>query len=499
MQLYDKDLLSVQEVRELIQRAKYAQQELAARPQSEIDEIIRAIADAGVRNAARLGKMAQEETGFGVAEDKTIKNVFGSRVVYDYIRNLKVVGILEQDEKNKTYTFGVPMGVIAGLIPSTNPTSTVFYKAIISLKAGNAIVFSPHPNAKNCILAAVSVIRQAIAEAGANEDLVGCVTIPTVQATNTLMSHRDTALILATGGSAMVRSAYSSGTPALGVGPGNGPAYIEKTADIPTAVRRILGSKTFDNGTICSSEQSIITETELVPAVKAELERQGGYFLSPEQAHKLGKFILRGDGTMNPQIVGRDVHVIAELAGIEIPKNARVLIAKEDGVGYGHPYSNEKLAPILAFFSEDSYEKVCERCVQLLTYEGAGHTFCIHTEDQNVLDYFVSRIPASRIVVNAGGTLGGIGGTTHMMPSLTLGCGAEGGSATSDNVGPLNLINKRVVAYGLRENEQVSKEALACQPICQIEKAAPSLVTEPALEEIVLSVIKKLQGMDVDL
>ena len=319
MQLYDKDLLSVQEVRELVQRAKIAQQKFAVKSQREIDLVIRAIADAGVRNSVRLGKMAQEETGFGIAEDKTIKNVFGSRIVYDFIRDMRVVGILEHDEKNKTYTVGVPMGVIAGLIPSTNPTSTVFFKAIIALKAGNAIVFSPHPYANNCILAAVNVIRQALAEAGADEDLVGCVTIPTSQATNTLMSHPDTALILATGGSAMVRAAYSSGTPALGVGPGNGPAYIERTADIPTAVKRILASKTFDNGTICSSEQSIITETDMVPDVQRELERQGGYFLSSEQAQKLGKFILRGDGTMNPLIVGKDVHVIAELAGIDIP------------------------------------------------------------------------------------------------------------------------------------------------------------------------------------
>ncbi|HNZ63523.1 MAG TPA: aldehyde dehydrogenase family protein, partial [Bacillota bacterium] len=200
MQLYDKDLLSVQEVRELVQRAKHAQQQLATKSQDDIDEIIRAIADAGVRNAVRLGRMAQEETGFGIAEDKAVKNIFGSRVVYDYVRDMKTVGVLEHDEVNKTFTVGVPMGVIAGLIPSTNPTSTVFYKSIISIKAGNSIVFSPHPNAKNCILAAVSVIRQAIAEAGANEDLVNCVTIPTVQATNTLMSHRDTALILATGG-----------------------------------------------------------------------------------------------------------------------------------------------------------------------------------------------------------------------------------------------------------------------------------------------------------
>ena len=337
MQLYDKDLLSVQEVRELVERAKAAQQELSEKSQQEVDAIVKSIADAGVRNARRLAKLAHEETGFGVEADKVIKNVFASRDVYEHIKDMKTIGELGRDEERKIRTIAVPVGVIAGLIPSTNPTSTALYKSEIAIKAGNAIVFSPHPNARNCILETVKVIRQAIVEAGGNEDLVSCITIPTLQATDNLMRHADVSMILATGGSAMVRAAYSSGTPAIGVGPGNGPAYIEKTADLPLAVKRIIDSKTFDNGTICASEQSVVCDTAMEPAVRAEMERQGAYFLTDEQIAKLGGFILRANGTMNPMIVGKSAAVIAELAGIEIPAGTKVLVARETGIGRGHP------------------------------------------------------------------------------------------------------------------------------------------------------------------
>ena len=344
MQLYDKDLLSVQEVRELVEKAKAAQEELSQKSQKEVDAIVKAIADAGVRNARRLAKMAHEETGFGVEADKIIKNVFASSGVYEHIKDMKTIGEIQRDEEKKIRTIAVPVGVIAGLIPSTNPTSTALYKAEIAVKAGNAIVFSPHPNARNCILETVKVIRQAIAEAGGNEDLVGCITIPTIQATDNLMRHPDISMILATGGSAMVRAAYSSGTPAIGVGPGNGPSYIEKTADLKLAVKRIMDSKTFDNGTICASEQSVVCDNDMAEAVQKEMEAQGAYFLTDEQRKKLGAFILRANGTMNPMIVGKSAQVIADLAGIEIPEGTRVLVAKEDGIGRGHPYSNEKLA-----------------------------------------------------------------------------------------------------------------------------------------------------------
>ena len=493
MQLIDKDLLSMQEVRELVESAKAAQQQLAQMGQEKADRIVRAIADAGVRNARRLAQMANEDTGFGVVDDKVIKNVFASRGVYEYIKDMKTMGEIARDDVKGIRTIAVPVGVIAGLIPSTNPTSTALYKAEIAIKAGNAIVFSPHPTALRCILETVKVIRQAIAEAGGPEDLVSCITIPTMEATDNLMRHRDVAMILATGGSAMVRAAYSSGTPAIGVGPGNGPAYLDKSCDLPMAVKRILDSKTFDNGTICASEQSVICEDDMACVVQAEMEKQGAYFLDDEEREKLGKFILRANGTMNPEIVGRSVATIAKLAGLDrVPANARVLVARETGVGRGHPYANEKLGPILAFFTAENKEKVCEKVCEILHYEGAGHTFSMHTQDDDVVTYFANRVPASRIMVNTPSALGGIGGTTNLMPSLTLGCGAVGGSATSENVGPMHLLNLRYVAYGKRELEEIRRGV----PDCSDGVCTPQLdLSEIDVDAIVNQIIGKLRAL----
>lgn len=473
MQLYDKDLLSVQEVRELVEKAKEAQEKLCSYTQKDVDALIKSVSLAGVRNAKRLAIMAHEETGFGTSQDKTVKNVFASKNVYEYIKDMKTIGEIDRDEDKKLVKYAVPLGVIAALVPSTNPTSTAIYKALIALKAGNAIIFSPHPHARNCILEAVKVIRQAIAETGGDENLVSCITIPTIQATDNLMKHPDISLILATGGSAMVRAAYSSGTPAIGVGPGNGPAYIEKTADLKTAVRHILDSKTFDNGTICASEQSVVCDDAMEAAVRAEMEAQGAYFLSTEQSKQLGSFILRATGTMNPEIVGKSVDVIAKLAGITVPKDARVLVAKEDGIGRGHPYSNEKLAPILAFYTAADYKEVCKLCNEILRYEGAGHTFAIHSKNDEIVTYFAKRIPASRILVNTGSALGAIGATTSMMPSLTLGCGAIGGSATSENVGPAQLFDTRYVAYGKTELSDIRANLPDCsEGVCKTDVTA---------------------------
>lgn len=490
MQLYDKDLLSVQKVRDLVEKAKAAQQELAQKSQAEVDAIVASIAKAGVRNAERLAQMANEDTGFGKVADKVIKNIFGSQMVYEHIKDMKTIGILDRDEANKTYTIAAPVGVIAGLIPSTNPTSTAFYKSEISIKAGNAIVFSPHPSALRSISEAIKVIRQAIAEAGGNENLVSCISLPTMQATDNLMKHPDVALILATGGSAMVRAAYSSGTPAIGVGPGNGPAYIEKTADLPLAVKRIMDSKTFDYGTICASEQSVVCDDDMAEAVQKEMEKQGAYFLSDEERLKLGKYILRANGTMNPAIVGKSPQVIGELAGINVPASAKVIVAKEDGIGKGHPYSNEKLAPILAFYTAPDYKAIAKLCDEILRYEGAGHTFSMHTKDDRMVEYFAERMPASRIIINSPSALGGIGASTALMPALTLGCGAIGGSATSENVGPMNLLNLKHVAYGLREMEEIRGAAAKEQNCCGAEKK----VSADKVDEIVAEIIARIQS-----
>ncbi|MDO5115012.1 MAG: acetaldehyde dehydrogenase (acetylating) [Synergistaceae bacterium] len=494
MQLRDKDLLSVQEVRELVGAAKEAQATLAEKDQEYVDRLCKSIARAGVRNAERLGVMAWEETGFGVPADKKIKNVFASRSVYEYIKELKTVGVIGWEPEKRLRTIAVPLGVIAGLIPSTNPTSTAFYKALISIKAGNAIVFSPHPQAKRCILESVKVIRQAISEAGGDENLVCCITTPTIEATDSLMRHTDVALILATGGAAMVRAAYSSGTPAIGVGPGNGPSFIEQSADLKLAVRQIVASKTFDNGTVCASEQSIICTDDYFAQVKAEMESQGCYFLNAEEREQLGKYILRANGTMNPEIVGRNAQVIAGLANISIPNGTKIIVAMEDGVGRGHPYSNEKLAPILAFFTAPDCKAVCEKCEEILHYEGAGHTFSIHTQNEEIVSYFARRIPATRIIVNTGSTFGGIGATTGLPPALTLGCGAEGGSSTSDNVGPLNLINRRFVAYPIRTLAEIKASMPECPDgICESSLGTPSMANVD-VDMVVAEILKRLKA-----
>ncbi|MBQ6380631.1 MAG: acetaldehyde dehydrogenase (acetylating) [Clostridia bacterium] len=451
----DRDLQSIQEVRDLIANAKKAQQVLATYSQEKVDKLICAIAQACAAEAERLAKMAVEETGFGVWQDKVLKNLLGSTITYDYCKDMKTVGIIKECEDCGLMEVGVPMGIVAALIPSTNPTSTTMYKSIISIKAGNAIVISPHPNAKNCILETVKIIRDTITKMGAPADIVQSISLTTIDATNTLLKSRDIGVILATGGEAMVRAAYSSGNPAIGVGPGNGPAYIERTADIPLAVKRIFDSKTFDNGTICASEQSIVTEKCIKDQVVEEVKKQGGYFLNAEETKKLSGFILRANGTMNPKIVGKSAKVIADMAGFSIPEGTRVLVSEQTTVAKDNPYSREKLCPILAFYTEPSWEAACERCMQILYNEGVGHTMTIHSRDKNVIKEFALKKPVSRLLVNTPGALGGTGATTALAPALTLGCGAVGGSATSDNITPLNLINIRRVAYGIKELEEV--------------------------------------------
>lgn len=455
MELVCNDLKSVQEARALILKAKIAQETYKNLSQEQIDKIIENMVLAANKNAVRLAKLANEETGFGRWEDKVIKNNFASNVVYSSIKGMKTVGILSEDKENKVMEVAVPVGVVAALIPSTNPTSTVIFKALIALKAGNGIVFSPHPSAKNCINEAAHILNEAAIEAGAPEGLIGCMKILSIEGTEELMRNKDVSLILATGGEAMVRAAYSSGTPAIGVGPGNGPAFIEKTADIALSVKRILDSKTFDNGVICASEQSIIVEACSREAVVAELKKQGAQFLTDLESERLGKFILRANGTMNPQIVGKSVKVIADLVGLNVPEGTRVLVSEQTTVSHKNPYSREKLCPVIAFYCEENYEAALARCIEIIMNEGKGHTLCVHSNDEEVIKEFALKIPVSRLLVNTAGALGGIGGSTNLVPSLTLGCGAIGGSATTDNVGPMNLLNIRRIGYGVRELEDL--------------------------------------------
>ncbi len=454
--LKDKDLLSMQEARALLEKAKEAHHALALFSQEKLNEIIKAVSSAAIQNEQRLAEMAARETSFGNAHDKRMKNRFAAQTVYEAIKDTPAVGILRNDTQNKVMDIGMGVGVICGIVPSTNPTSTVIFKTLIALKSGNCIVFSPHPGARECTLETVKILAEAAENAGCPKGAVSCLSIPTPAGTDTLMKHNNTALILATGGPGMVRSAYSSGKPAIGVGAGNGPAFIDKSADIHKAIERIFASKTFDNGTICASEQSIIIEKCIQDRVETEIRAQGGYILNQTEKEQLSKFILRPNGSMNPAIVGKKATEIASLANLSVPQGTRVLLAYETKVGFGVPFSQEKLAPILGFYIEENVDAVLEKATHILNFEGAGHTFSMHAEDEELVKRFAFAMPVSRILVNTPASLGGIGKTTNLFPSLTLGCGAAGGSSSSNNIGPLDIINIKRVAYGVRDIESVS-------------------------------------------
>ncbi len=474
----DKDLRSIQEVRDLVSRAKEAQKSFSKLDQASINKVVDVLAQAAFENAEKLAKMANEETGFGKWQDKKAKNVLASEKLNDYMKDMKTVGILNEDAEKKVVEIGVPMGVIAGLIPSTNPTSTVIYKTLISLKAGNSIVFSPHPSALRCISETVSVLREACSKANVSADLVSCISIPTMEAVDVLMKHDDVNMILATGGSAMVKSAYSSGTPALGVGPGNVPAFIERTADVNVAVEKIMRSKGFDYGTVCASEQSIIVETCNEAKARQAIIENGGFFLKGQALEKVKAIMERPNGGMNPAIVGRSAQYIADMAGIEIPDGTTLLLSDEPGVGRKFPFSKEKLTQLMGFYVVNDWKEACELCIQLLENGGLGHTLSLHSNDEDVIRAFALAKPVSRFLVNTPSTHGAVGLSTGLAPSFTLGCGTVGGSATSDNVTPLHLINKRAMAYGLeaeapapvKEEENIDIDAICAMVMEALSK-----------------------------
>ncbi len=443
----DKDLKARQEARDFAKQALTAQKALAQMSQEALDAITENIAKTFSAAALELAELAVRETGFGNVEDKITKNNFASKTVYEAIRGMKTIGVLKENKEEKLWEVGVPVGVIAAIVPSTNPTSTVCYKSIIALKAGCSIVFSPHPKAIGCTIRAAKIVAEAAEAAGAPKGSIRCLTIPSLEGCRELMSAPETSLILATGGPAMVRSAYSSGKPAIGVGAGNGPAYIHHSADVKKALSCILRSKTFDYGTVCASEQSIVVEKDMEQQVRTVAESMGFYFMNTEEAGRLAKLLFKPNGTLNPQIVGKPALQLAQMAGFRVPQNTGVLVAREQEAGPTRPYSMEKLCPVLAFFVMDSEDAVLEKAIEVLTHEGSGHTFAMHCEDRDVIRKFSLRIPVSRFLVNTPAALGGIGASTKLFPALTLGCGAVGGSSTSNNVSPLDLINIRRVAW----------------------------------------------------
>jgi acetaldehyde dehydrogenase (acetylating) len=454
LSLQDRDLISIQEARQMLGRASEAQKKFAAFSQDQVDAVVDACAEAATAAGEQLARLAVEETGYGNVADKIVKNRLASVDVPRAIRGMKTVGILREDREKGVLEVATPVGVVAAVIPSTNPTSTAIYNTLISLKARNGIVLSPHPSAMRCICETASVLAHAALRVGAPEGLIGCLEHPTMQGTQELMGHRLTGVILATGGTGLVRAAYSSGRPAYGVGPGNVPAYIERTANVRKAVADIIAGKTFDYGTICSSEQAIVAEEAVRDQALEECRQQGAYFLSAEETRRLGGLVIApGTFTPNPKIVGRPATTIAEMAGIKVPASTRVLIARLEGVGRDHPLSAEKLSPILAFYSAPNLAGAIELCSRLLHFGGLGHTISIHSQNEAAIREFGQAVPAFRVCVNTSAVHGSIGYSTNLFPAMTLGCGTAGGNITSDNIGPQHLMNIKRIAWESRPVE----------------------------------------------
>lgn len=449
--LADQDLLALQEMRLAVTTANKAQKDYMEFTQEQVDKIVKAVADAAYQASGRLGKLAVEETGMGVAEHKKLKNEVGSRDVYESIKGLKTVGVVAEDRVNKVVEIAAPFGVIAGIIPTTNPTSTAFFKTLIALKTRNAIVVSPHPYAINCTNEALKVCSDAAEKAGAPKGLVQCLTMGSMEATQELMKHKDIHLILATGGSALVRAAYSSGKPAYGVGPGNVPVYIEQTARVEKAVAQIVDSKSFDYGTICATEQAMVVDQRIKEQVLKALKKNGAYILNDEEKKKMEQTISPIPGKVNPKIVGKSPQIIAKLAGISIPEGTRILVGMEDRVGKDVPFSLEKLSPVFAFYEVRDSKHAQEVCLELLNLGGRGHSLSIHTQEDQIARQFSMSMPVSRILVNTMSSIGAVGGTTGLAPSFTLGCGTFGGNITSDNISAKHLLNSKRMAYGTKD------------------------------------------------
>ena len=443
----DHDLLSIQEARDLADAAYQAQLIWKHATQGEVDRVCAAMAGAAYAASARLGQMAHEETGFGIAAHKKLKNELGSRIVWESIKDIKTVGVIHHDPKRRIYDIAWPVGVIAALVPSTNPTSTAMYKAISAVKARDAIVIAPHPSAAKCTYETVHIMREAAEKAGAPPNLMACIQHISLPGTQELLKNKRVRLILATGGSAMVKAAHSVGKPAYGVGPGNVPVYVDRSADLEKAAHYIINSKAFDCSTICASEQSVIADKPIVEKLKQLMIAEGAHFANEEQTQRLRTLLFHPNGAINTAAVGKTAQTVAGLAGFSIPQSARVIITPLQITGKDEPLSREKLTTVLAWYEEDGWEAGCERSIELIMFGGRGHTQVIHATDENVIMAYGLEKPAFRILVNTMSTLGAVGLTTGLMPSMTLGAGGEGGSITGDNVNVHHLYNIKRLAY----------------------------------------------------
>lgn len=443
----DNDLASIQAARDLIQQAKSAQSILQTYSQEEVDRLVEKMAEYGFRASRELAELACAETGLGKLESKVEKNRFATKEVHEHLKTLKTVGIISCDHEKKVYEVAAPMGLVTAIVPVTNPTSTALHNMLISIKARCCVVLSPHPRALKSVQRSVEIMQRAADSIGVPKNIVGCLPISSMVATKELMTHKDIRLILATGGGGLVKAAYSSGKPALGVGPGNVPAFIERTANVAHAVNCLAMSQSFDWGTFCCSEQSVIVDKSVEQECITEFKRQGGYLCTPEETKSLEKLMPPGSA-INPDLVGQSPTKIAQLAGFRVPEDTKVILARQTGVGDAHPLSREKLSPILAFYTVQNWQEGSKLATELLRYGGAGHTVALHSKSQDVIAQFGITQPASRIIVNGPSGPGGCGYGTGIVPSLTLGCGSEGGNITSDNVSSHNLLNIKRIAFG---------------------------------------------------
>ena len=447
MALTDKDLLSIQEARQMAERAYAAQQVWAKASQAQVDRVCEAMAETAFLASERLGRLAAEETGYGVPEHKKLKNEFASRHIWESIKDIKTVGVINYDAEKKIYEIAWPMGVVAALIPSTNPTSTVMNKILISVKARNGIVVAPHPSAVRCCLETAKVMRDAAESAGAPKGLVNCLSQISLPGTQELMGHKRTAVILATGGSEMVRVAHSMGKPAYGVGPGNVPVYVDRSADLEQAAKYIVASKAFDYSVICATEQAVVADRPIAGRLAQLMQAEGAYFVDEAQADALRAILFQPNGAIIPAAVGKSPQYLAAMAGIQVPQHARILVAHLNKVGRDELLSREKLTTVLGWYEADGWEAGCERCIELIQFGGRGHSLVIHATDEKVIMAFGLEKPVFRIAVNTMATLGAIGLTTKIMPSLTLGPGGIGGAITGDNITVYHLFNVKHMAF----------------------------------------------------
>ena len=497
---YDLDLRSMQEARRLAIAAKEAQREFFHASQAQVDRIVEAMAQAAYENAEYLGRLAHEETGYGVALHKKIKNEFASRTIWESIKDVKTVGLIREDRAKKILEFAWPVGVIAGLTPSTNPTSTVIFKVLIAVKARNGIVIAPHPSAKESSLEALRIMAQAGEAAGMPSGLISCMTNVTLPGTQELMRHWAVDMILATGGSGMVKAAHSVGKPAIGVGPGNAPVWVDRSADVKKAAWDIVNSKAFDSSVICATEQSVIADRPIAAELRAEMEKNGAYWVNAAQKEALARTLFKPNGAINARTVGKTPQQLAKLAGIDVPPWARILVADLDKVGPEEPLSREKLTTVLGFYVEDGWHAGCERAIQLIKFGGEGHSMVVHARDEEVIRAFGEEKPVFRLSINTWGTLGAIGATTNLTPSMTLAPGGLGGAVLADNISVQHLLNIKRVAY---ETTPPPPEAATLAPGVQPLPgqalspspgfaSAPSPAADVDIEAIVRRVLQEL-------